>query len=212
MIIVYLIRNDINKKIYIGQTCKPLQTRLSQHKSCAKLHKNNCIKLENAINKYGAEHFAIEQLSIVIDRESANKLEIELIAKYNSIVAGYNIQSGGQGNRDICGALNPQAKLTEKEMKKIFYLASNKIGSQLDIAKQFNINRTTVQRILYNRSWISQDRQGINVKNKLTMNDVKEIKILLNEEKLSYTIIAKKYNVSKSMIAHISKGRIYSDI
>lgn len=212
MITVYLIGNTKNEKLYIGQTKKLLSRRLSEHKSCARNEAYNCCKLENAINKYGEENFFIEKIFSTDDQDEANAAEISFIKEHNSIECGYNIQSGGMGNRDIGGARNPRAKLTEKQMKEILYLTSNKIGSQSDIAKQFGVHRTTIQRILYNQTWITSDRQNINVKSKLSVDNIKDIKKLLMEKQLSYADIAGKYGVSKSMIAHISRGRIHSNI
>jgi group I intron endonuclease len=81
MIIVYLIRNDINKKIYIGQTSKNIATRFMQHTSSAKKQRNNCYKLENAINKYGKENFTIEEILRTENEEDANQLEISFTRK-----------------------------------------------------------------------------------------------------------------------------------
>lgn len=212
MISLYLIKNKLNCKIYVGQTKKSPSRRLMEHKSCARNKKHNCYKLENAINKYGEGNFFVEEIATTKNQDDANELEIFFIKEYDSITNGYNLQSGGQGNRDISGAKNPRAKLTEKEMKEIFYLASNKVKTQTEIAKQFSVNRTTIQRILYNDTWTSEKRRRINVQRKLQPEQIRQIKKLILDGNLSKTNIAKIFHVSKSMIGHICKGRIYSEI
>ena len=47
---------------------------------------------------------------------------------------------------------------------------------------------------------------------KLTENEAKEIKKILSSKTLTYLQISKLFNVSKSTIAHISKGRNWSKI
>src|SRR5579864_5110892 len=163
MISLYLIKNKINDKVYVGQTKKSPRRRLTEHKSSARNNAHNCYKLENAINKYGEDNFFIESIFTTDSQDEANEAEISFIEKYSSIINGYNIQSGGQGNRDVAGSKNPRAKLTEIEMKEVLYLASNKIMPQTEIAKKFSVNRSTIQRILYNDTWISDERKRGNV-------------------------------------------------
>jgi len=211
-IIIYRIRNTINGKIYIGQTSKNIATRFMQHTSSAKKQRNNCYKLENAINKYGKENFTIEEILRTENEEDANQLEISFISKYDTINRGYNIQSGGRGNRDIKGSKNPRSKLTDTQVDDIKALASSKALNQKELATKFNVNRSTIQRILYNTTWTSPVNIPIYTRqNKLTIKDIREIKTLLADATISKTEIAKRYGVSKSMIGHISKNRIWSD-
>ena len=55
---IYIIKNDINKKVYIGQA-KNAKTRFQGH--CKPSSANNEI-IGRAINKYGREHFWYEIL------------------------------------------------------------------------------------------------------------------------------------------------------
>ena len=48
--IIYIVKNTINKKCYIGQTWQNLDRRFYEHKKQKK-----CPKLFNAINKYGGK-------------------------------------------------------------------------------------------------------------------------------------------------------------
>jgi group I intron endonuclease len=90
---IYIIRNNINNKIYIGQTTMPIEKRFAYHVKPS----NRCILLKKAIAKYGKENFTIHLLTIVFNKELADKLEIFYIKKFLSNKGnGYNICKGGQ--------------------------------------------------------------------------------------------------------------------
>ena len=58
--IIYKVTNLVNNKIYIGQTERTLKERWEQHK-----YKEGCRHLHNAILKYGAYNFKIEEIENV---------------------------------------------------------------------------------------------------------------------------------------------------
>lgn len=95
---IYKITNDINEKVYIGQTSKSRPTdRWSQHKSDSKniRDKDNSI-LHNAMHKYGVEHFYFEIIEEV-NNYFLDEREIYWIKFYNSKTPnGYNISEGGK--------------------------------------------------------------------------------------------------------------------
>ena len=99
---VYMIYNDVNDKVYIGETLQKITTRFKQH--IQKAFDNNRKYdglLFRAIRKYGKEHFFIKELQAItgLDRnkvkEEIQKLEIDYIKKYDSFNNGYNIDEGG---------------------------------------------------------------------------------------------------------------------
>ncbi len=73
-----------------------MQHRFTQHKTPSN---KACVKLHNAMIKYGADNFTIELLAQCCDQDIADYLEIYFIHELNSISAGYNLQSGGQGHK-----------------------------------------------------------------------------------------------------------------
>lgn len=56
MIGVYMIRNNINGKVYIGQSVD-VRDRLWHHKSMLKNNRHENSYLQNSWNKYGADAF-----------------------------------------------------------------------------------------------------------------------------------------------------------
>ena len=112
MIGIYKITNNINGKIYIGQSIN-IEKRIKEHfwkSTCQKDISFNSI-LHQAIRKYGAENFSwevLEECSV----DNIDELEKKYIKEYNCISPnGYNILTGGQANRSnpiirtcqICG-------------------------------------------------------------------------------------------------------------
>ncbi len=96
--IIYLIKNNVNGKLYIGQTDRTLEKRWEEH--CKPY--NSCIALKNAISKYSRENFTI---SVLIEAEYSmlDELERDYIKQYNSLYPnGYNIQTGGKIGKKHC--------------------------------------------------------------------------------------------------------------
>ena len=72
--IVYLIRNAINTKVYVGQTWQTLQKRWRQGRGY-----DECSLFYNAIRKYGKDNFYYETLREVSTQEEADALEIQFM-------------------------------------------------------------------------------------------------------------------------------------
>jgi len=91
MIFIYKVINEINGAPYVGQTRQILKERFDQHLKPS----NHCIKLRNAMNKYGRENFSIHFIMVVNTQEVACYWERFFITKLDSIKNGYNISPGG---------------------------------------------------------------------------------------------------------------------
>lgn len=100
---IYIIKNTINEKVYIGQTSRTIEARWNQHKAAALRGENQGIILYNAMRKYGVENFYISELEKV-DIKKLNEREIYWIKFYNSQSPnGYNIRAGGEdsGRKEV---------------------------------------------------------------------------------------------------------------
>ena len=107
---IYLIRNKINNKCYIGQaTCFTgtnnsrwgSEGRWKSHvREALKDSKDHCIALNNAIRKYGESSFDVLTL-IKCATNELNLYEVEFIKLYNTIQPnGYNIKEGGSKSKN----------------------------------------------------------------------------------------------------------------
>ena len=94
--LVYMITNKINQKVYIGQTCKSLEERWKGHLSAVKSGWNT--HLYNAMRKYGPDNFEIHPIAEVYDQNTLDLLEDFFIHHYDSMKNGYNMMGGGRNN------------------------------------------------------------------------------------------------------------------
>ncbi len=110
--IIYKTTNNLNNKIYIGQTTKPLDERIKKH------IKSNHTYFQLAINKYGKNNFIFE----IIDKAN-NKAELDYLEKIwiryhksNKKEYGYNLTNGGEG-----GVPNDEVrkKLSKRQIGKL---------------------------------------------------------------------------------------------
>lgn len=138
---IYMHRNKINGKIYIGQTKQKPENRWRNGEGYKKSP-----YFYNAIRKYGWDNFEHIILIENLDRDNANILEEKLIKEYNTTddKYGYNLSSGGgspvmnelarqhcrENRPDINGANNPMygKHHTEETKEKIRKTKEKYIG------------------------------------------------------------------------------------
>ena len=94
--LVYLLRNKINGKCYIGQTSRTLEIRFKSYKygKCKSQTRLYC-----ALKKYGWDNFHKELLCYAENQEELNQKEVHCINIFNSIKAGYNLREGGSNGQ-----------------------------------------------------------------------------------------------------------------
>lgn len=106
--IIYKITNDINDKIYVGQTSKTIEERFARHCAEARWKNVKRMPIVLAIRKYGKEHFKIEMLEKVSDctQFDVDNREIFWSAELNTMSPwGYNLKVGKS-----CGKLSEESK------------------------------------------------------------------------------------------------------
>lgn len=203
---IYIIKNDINNKVYIGQSNNP-EYRFKQH--CRKNKDNSLIDL--AIQKYGINHFTMEVLEGPI--KNYNEREKYYIIKYNSLRPnGYNILEGGSEPPLFKGVEHPEANFkTNKDLEKIVSELKFTKNSIRDIAKGFNVSPSCVSDINLGNTYYNSNneyplRKISNPRGKLTQEDVEEIIYALKFSYTSYEDIGKIYGVEGRSISRINNG------
>ncbi len=137
---IYMHKNKINGKLYIGQTNQKPEYRWGENGK----RYENCPRFFNAIKKYGWDKFEHIILEINLTLEQANEREIYWIKYYDSTneEKGYNIQEGGL-NRNVTNdtkeKLSKHAKALWQDIdhrEKISKLMKEKWQDQEYIEKQ----------------------------------------------------------------------------
>ena len=203
---IYIITNDINDKVYIGQSVNA-NNRFLQHKSEAILQSNNML-IHKAMRKYGIEHFSCTILEEQID--NYDERECYWIEKYQSVQPnGYNICIGGKGTG--AGIFHASAKIKDIDtLMNIYDLIKNTNITFSIIANQFNISEAQISGInngiyYYNNEFIYPLRPK-----KYSDEKVKQLTYALKYE-LDKTLkdIAKEYEIDASQLSEINTGKIY---
>lgn len=114
--IIYKATNNINGKVYIGQTIRTLEERISEHK-----RKKESV-LGRAIRKYGKDNFSFEIIDSAENVDELNEKEKYWIDYYNSCdkEKGYNLCAGGDGTFGYHHSEESKKKMSEK--KKEIYI------------------------------------------------------------------------------------------
>ena len=94
--IIYKATNNINGKIYVGQTTKSLETRIKRHLQSVRAGSDT--HFHQALRKYGKDNFTFEIVCEVSSKAELNRLETYYISKWNTIKLGYNMVDGGSNN------------------------------------------------------------------------------------------------------------------
>ena len=123
---IYMIKNNINGKMYIGQS-KNINTRWIKHKTELNANRHANRHLQGSWNKYGSDSFSFLILEECLEDE-LNKKEQYYIEFYDSFNTGYNLDKGGNG---VCGF-----KHTPEQLLKMRRIQSPLIVLQFD----FNFN------------------------------------------------------------------------
>jgi len=95
---IYMIKNKIDEKMYIGQTIRnDVNIRWRDHKR--KMNSNDSPYLYAAFRKHSIDNFIFKIICICFD-DACNDLEKHYIIKYNTLAPnGYNLDSGGTTNK-----------------------------------------------------------------------------------------------------------------
>ena len=95
---LYIIKNTVNSKVYIGQTKKSIESRFKEHLKDAYLHPNR--KLYAEVIHLGCDVFYVELLKDNVEDSEVDRLEAQYIAEFDSFYNGLNSTKGGEGRRD----------------------------------------------------------------------------------------------------------------
>ena len=208
---IYIIKNVINNKVYIGQAIDTKQ-RFNSHKSRASINSDNS-PIHDAMSSLGVNNFYVEILESQI--ENYNERERYWIKYYNSIVPnGYNLLSGGEDPPYHKGEECGQAILTNTQAEEIKILLKTTRRSMQNIAKQYQVSFSCIRHLNYGEAWYSNNEQY-----PLRKEDGREL--YLNNENISLICqlllnstcsmeqIGQYFNTNRKIISKINTGEKY---
>lgn len=199
---IYIIKNDINKKVYIGQTVQSLNRRFNGHCCYDKSNgRSEYMYIKRAIHKYGREHFTInliEECSI----EMLNEREKYWISYYDSYNNGYNLTEGGQDRPNFLKHIEDEINIEEF---KSFIINNNPPAKEVE--KKFNICHSTVYNILKRLNDPNLKLNPNNPRKPKIIDDInKDELILLYNHGWSIIDLVKRYHVKKNKISNYLKS------
>lgn len=160
---LYMLRNKINFKVYIGKTRRGEAERFRQHVNTALSGKG--FRVHAAIRKYGVDNFEVIHLGSATSTQNIDRFEKYCIDVFNACDReyGYNLTLGGDGG-----------KLSEDTKKKMSIKAT---GRKLDEATKHKIRlvHLGVKRSPEICARLSASRKGIkHPRHKVSMKKVWE--------------------------------------
>jgi len=133
---VYVIRNLITGKQFVGSTTMKLSRIWSYHKSWANGSRKSPLYQE--MRKFGDKNFIIEPCEEQLSYDQLrNKLKEWVTRLHTHIPLGYNLSSKLSGCR---------VRFKPHEVRKIIELS--KTIPQTHIARKYNVSQTTISRIV----------------------------------------------------------------
>lgn len=114
-LIVYLIRNTLNGKCYIGKTTRTLRERWLEHCRDARNFRA-CLPMYVDIRLHSPSAFAVEVLGEAKCQRDLNRMERKFIRLYHAQTEGYNQASAGGGCKPRrCTFSNYTLPITQRE-------------------------------------------------------------------------------------------------
>lgn len=120
MYCIYLARNPVNGKGYVGQTGQSLEERRIGHEKAAK-NGSSCV-FHKALRKYGSDVFEWKVISECSTEEELNNEECTWIKLLKTKVPnGYNLTDGGEGMRGFHLSQEAKDKISEANKGNTFW-------------------------------------------------------------------------------------------
>ena len=196
---IYLHRNKINGKVYIGQTCQKPEKRWNYGYGY-----KNCPRFYSAIVSYGWSNFEHIILENNLTSDEANEKEQYYIKKYNSQNPdlGYNLTEGGSSLSEYWKT--PEHRELQSQNKKLYFKEhpDKKIENDMHLKE-----------IAQKSAKIRSEKMKENYANQgglfhLNESRKKRIKCIeTNEIFTSLSEASKKYNISVGNISSVIHGK-----
>lgn len=221
--LVYLIRNRITGKKYVGQTIHNIKERWRKH--C--LTSSNCKVLKRAIIKYGAKAFEVSTLESGLPRRELNEREKYWIGELKTRVPlGYNLLDGGNSTDLVNTSRSKKRKatlaalaarglpkgkspLTESDVTEIFRLYESG-ESQKILAENFGVHKSTISHIIEGKNWSHLGLSTTRLRTQKVISEDQAIEALrLNSLEIGSKKISKLVGISVGSVNRVLRGCLF---
>lgn len=218
--VIYMIKNTINGKVYIGRT-NDLKRRRREHLTNLRNNKHYNRHLQYSFNKYGETNFKFIILEKCKDDEVGQR-EIDYIKKYNSFKAGYNLTAGGDGGQfGVRYSEEYKQRLSEslkgiklsEEHKKRISIAQKKLWGNEDYRKEMS-KRFRKGHIGLKHSKETRHKMiASSSKRKLSKEDVINIRLrYLKGERQCDILEDYKHIITRATMSKVCLGQTFKNI
>ena len=206
---IYKITNKKNGLIYIGQTINP-KNRYKDHFLTDHSQGDESSKiLYQDLTPKTKDNFSWEIIEGPIS--NYNEREKYWIKYYNCLYPnGYNGTEGGDAPPRLCGINHPMVAHTAEQIDEIKWLLKNSSLSTEELAKKFNYNLSSINRINLGQIWFDEEEKyPLRPIQTRSWKDERADQIIndLLYTNMTQKEIAKKYGVGRTTITAINRGQ-----
>lgn len=204
---IYIIRNTINDKVYIGQT-SDMEQRWIRHISDANNKQRTLIA--KAMASFGVSNFYYEFLERGIATEDLDSREIYWIKLIGSREPnGYNVTVGGVGTGGGIESVCSRFKTEEEFMEVVDDIRSTDMTFD-DIAKKYGVSGSTISTINTGAYYRRDDFKYPLRETRISDDTLKKIFYSLKYERdKSMRSIAIEYGIDVSVLSEINNGKAH---
>lgn len=198
---IYIIKNKINNKVYIGQTIQTLLKRFNGHCCYSKTDRSCSMYIKRAIHKYKKENFTIElleecELSLINDREKY------WISYYDSYNNGYNLTLGGQDSNYF--KLNKLENNIDLKKFEEYIIEFKPLA--VEVARHFGICKCSVYNLIKSLNNPNLILNSYNPRKGKSIKDIDSQELItLYKKGWSILDLVKKYHINKNKISTFLK-------
>lgn len=199
---IYLIFNDVNDKVYVGQTIQSLNKRFNGHCCYSKTDRSVNMYIKRAIHKYGRDKFHIKLIEECPIKELSKK-EKYWINYYDSYNNGYNLTLGGQDSNYF--SLHKLEDSIDIKKFEEYILEFKPLA--IEVASHFGISKCSVYNLINRIGNPDLVLNSYNPRKGKSIEDIdKEELIKLYNSGWSILDLVKRYHIQKDKISKFLKS------
>lgn len=194
---IYIITNDVNDKVYIGQTIQTLKKRFNGHCCYSKSDRSSSMYIKRAIHKYGKDKFHISLLE-ECSLDTLNDREKYWISYYDSYNKGYNLTLGGQDSNYF--SVNKISNTIDIKKFEDYIIEFKPLATE--VASHFGICKCSVYNLIKELNNPNLILNSYNPRKGKSIDDIDKNELIsLYEMGWSIQDLVKKYHIRKNKIS-----------